>query len=1745
MQMPDESRYPQPSEPHGIPKQASDLFRYLHALQKLQQVTVRDSARYRARGGRVDYLDSLNGGRAVSRTNPTSDTAIDAPILTVLRLQPTDHPEVPDVLAGYLNGDPANPVDEPSLAFPDPLNLPEDAPAAESAYRSWVTQWRDWAAREREDARGRELYADLFSIRDQLAVAPQDWEFLLGIGRLQIPVPNDRVDRHLIVVPLRMDLDPDSGSISLRLADGAEAKAEFDMLSSDELLDASAASDLERAVGELPVSHPLEPEQWRVPLQHFIHRGMSAGEFLDEPWSASSVPQLSLSPAIILRRRSLSGMLRALDVIANELASLEDIPSGIRALVDPDAVDVDPASDTPHQGGAAFTCDGEYYLPLPVNSEQLQVLGRADSRPLTVVQGPPGTGKTHTTAVLISHFLTQGKRVLVTAQTQQALREVRDKLPDEIKELAVSVLGNDRQEMANLRASINAISQRAQTFSSAENDAAIRVAEQEIDGLSRRRAELRNQLIEEASEECAPRDTPFGQGRLAEVARRILAEEQDIPWATEVLPEATLDKQAPDPAAVMEFAQRTARWDQSQLVEEAAALPPGGVDLPDVTEVLDLLDRVTRGRQVREKDAGRAVDPRFTRMLHDTSTVEEVRTAVGDLLAARASLGTRPEAWVAGAIADIRVGKSQQWISRYNNVQGKLNQAQQLQPAATSQGVITIAASTVELRPLVGPLLEFTANGEIKLDNQGLPKTGLMAARQVRAGRPLFEAVRIAGRPPSTHADFQALDAHLRLSDLLHELDQSWPAGTDVSVEDSAAERLAWHSDELAVLGQVLGLLNSAQRVHDVYHRHGLGPADTGDDQALAAIGSQLDVLAHRLDVAATEREMNDLASSLLTSGRNAPSIARVAQSVRECDQQSFLQAHRHAVAVVEEQRSNDRRLELRAALIQDHPRLVAEVEADPSDEKWAARMRELVAAWKLSAARNWVDARDRFDPNAAQAEIAQIDMHIRMAVSELVGRRSWAQAVGRLTPSRKADLQYYAQLVKSYGKGTGKRAGRLQPEIRKALANSRDAVPVWIMPLHQVADSQEIAMNTFDVVVVDEASQAGLESLFLQFLAPKMVVVGDDKQVSPSAVGVQVDEVEALANRYLSGNRYKAAFADPGRSLFDEAKMRYPDVITLREHRRCVPDIIGFSNEVAYAPDGVPLIPVREPGASALEPVLTRFCSDGYLEGAGTAAPRNPVEAKAIVETILEMLGDPRYEGKTIGVISLLGPQQAKLIERQLLASVSPEEMVAREIRCGDSASFQGAERDVMLLSLVAAPTDGRRLTALTKDTFVQRYNVAASRAKDQMILFYSTPVELLRNEEDMRFRLVEYCERVAANQGAGIPGAFVHPVAEDRLQPPFESLFEQRICNALAARGFIVVPQYESLGYRIDLVVVGANGKLAVECDGDHWHGPERFGADLARQRDLERCGWTFYRVLESDFILDPAAALDPLFALLSARGILPGARVPEPALDPHSPPEPARLVADDDEVAEPDQQESGPDPLGSVDEAPDQASTLFGDESNDIPPRSESRDGDPKDTSRVIRESPEPQGVRWRSGGSFGGLRLMLEEYEEAELSPLPKDFIEHRQMRSALREVVAVEGPLIGSRLIRVVHRARGHQRLKKPSDQPYLAVVQEMVDDGDLLCAGDDTETATYWLPGQLEIRLRTLGPRRIEEIPPHELASVVAKCRARYPHPDGEDGYVRATLRTYGLVRMTDKVFRYITEIERDYRDPRAHMELT
>jgi hypothetical protein len=190
----------------------------------------------------------------------------------------------------------------------------------------------------------------------------------------------------------------------------------------------------------------------------------------------------------------------------------------------------------------------------------------------------------------------------------------------------------------------------------------------------------------------------------------------------------------------------------------------------------------------------------------------------------------------------------------------------------------------------------------------------------------------------------------------------------------------------------------------------------------------------------------------------------------------------------------------------------------------------------------------------------------------------------------------------------------------------------------------------------------------------------------------------------YLEGQPFGALML-PGNSLYELALACYPGRrIMLKEHFRCVEPIIGFSLQF-YT-----------------EPIVPCGCQS------------------------LRSAAGPELAGRSIGVISLIGSNQAQLIQTMLLERIGEEAYIRHDIACGDSAVFQGKERDIVLLSMVECPETRTSKTALP---FQQRFNVALSRARDREYIFHSVTEEMLK-PDDLKSKVLRHFKNPMAGRAA-----------------------------------------------------------------------------------------------------------------------------------------------------------------------------------------------------------------------------------------------------------------------------------------------------------------------------------------------------------------------------------------------------------
>ena len=1347
----------------------------------------------------------------------------------------------------------------------------KDHPAIQRTWDRYVEEkWLPWTESHNAWEKVHKVYSSLFTIHQEQLRLGEEYELVLGLGLLTWQTPTgQRARRHLVVADAILEFEARLGKFTVRPhTEGAKLRPELDMLDIEEQparAEETAKVSLSRADDD-----PWEKGCVEGVLQALVHSINSQGDYDDtlevKNIRASSKPVVELAPALILRKRSAKGLTETLKQIKEQIEKGEDIPGEFADLAEVHTKNGCEQSDGPDDTNAEF--DGEIFFPKPSNDEQRRIVDKIRAASGVLVQGPPGTGKSHTIANLICHLLATGQRTLITAKTPRALQVLEGLVPNELRPLCINLLGSGLEERRSLESSVGGILRKNEEW---KEDRATRERaelEESLRKLREEKAKVDRRLRDIRESETHTQSIAEGayRGTAARIAEAVSRDRAVYEWFLDSVPlEKTCQISTSDLRNVLETLRRFTHEKRRELdlVWPDALLSSEGF--------ADLVKNETNAIEEQEASTGGA-DERFAVLLtkSNPSTIEAIRDVLSAFRDTRKRLMAVPHSWMNDAVRDILGGNSSLWHELLRVTQYTITSVEE--HVAVADDTKIEFPDTCDVRVLCEDAIKLKEH----MDNGGKLGWGVFRPRPVKERLYVIKSVKIGGRPCLTAEHFATLSnvLHVRI-----ECEKAW--GFWIGRSDKAQGPYTLQLTTLKSLSNALESALSLERIigkcrEAIQRCPMMGEPVWADESQVERIILSCRLALARIHrrIAAEEIQRVEVPVSSIAAKNNAhPVTKELLIAIRDRNVDGY--AHiSNKIQDLDKERLRLRKVEEYLKKLRHlRPRIADCLETTCNEPYWEERIQRIGDAWHWAQARYWIEDYIRQEDVPALAKRAkQIEDEVNSIIAKLASLHAWSFCFSRLKEDHRRHMEAWQQSMRRLGKGTGKHAHRHRREAQGHLNECREAVPAWVMPLHRVWDTVYPAPGMFDVIIVDEASQCGVEALPLFYLGKKILIVGDDKQISPDAVGLPRDAVHRLMEEFLYDFHFKSSF-DIESSLFDHGKLRYGTRrITLREHFRCMPEIIRFSNDLSYS--DTPLIPLRQYGPNRLPPLEHVFVSGGYREGTNNRTINRP-EAEAIVARIAELCDDSRYDEMSIGVVVLQGEAQAALIENQLLERLGAEEMERRRLVCGNPYSFQGDERDIMFLSLVAA--NNERIGPLTKAADERRFNVAASRARDRMILFHSVTCDDL-STTCLRRKLLDFFEKTKPQQIAGIDRDELErrAVQDNRrvVNPPapFESWFEVDVALELLRKNFVVLSQYEVAGKRIDLVVEGGQARLAVECDGDNWHGADRYEDDMQRQRQLERCGWEFFRVRESAFYSNKVDALNGLWDALDERSIYP---------------------------------------------------------------------------------------------------------------------------------------------------------------------------------------------------------------------------------------------------------------------------------
>ncbi|MBO6228294.1 MAG: DNA2/NAM7 family helicase, partial [Shewanella sp.] len=376
-----------------------------------------------------------------------------------------------------------------------------------------------------------------------------------------------------------------------------------------------------------------------------------------------------------------------------------------------------------------------------------------------------------------------------------------------------------------------------------------------------------------------------------------------------------------------------------------------------------------------------------------------------------------------------------------------------------------------------------------------------------------------------------------------------------------------------------------------------------------------------------------------------------------------------------------------------------------------------------------------------------------------------------------------------------------------------KQTFPIWLSSLASLHKVLPMEQQMFDLVIIDEATQANIAACLPALQRAKAaLVVGDSKQLRHFSFLSRAKQTQIQTQLGLAADcRGLMSYRDASMlDLVSQSLASQSQVVFLNEHFRSKPELIQFSNQQFY--QGMLKIMQHRPCTSSGH--LHRVQVTGNRDSKGI----NAIEAEALIQKLAQLIDEQEnvLVPASIGVLSCFR-NQTEYLSQQILARFSAQQIERHQLRIATPFGFQGEERDIMLLSFSITANDSRAAVYLNR---ADMFNVAITRAKQAQWLFLSVQEHELSNNNLLATYLASAGQFQAAHNYV------------DSLDN-----FGQSVAHAIEEKGITVWRAYHMAGLELDILCRYGDQYLAIDLIG--YPGPWADFFDIELYKLLQRAG------------------------------------------------------------------------------------------------------------------------------------------------------------------------------------------------------------------------------------------------------------------------------------------------------------------
>ena len=1311
-----------------------------------------------------------------------------------------------------------------------------------------------------EEQKKIEVVRNLFdTLYNKYLVLDRDSDTLeLIVANGLVKVPNEDIYYPILLKKVNFSIDTEKNIISITDAsdnDFITQELYLNFLAEVENINLDKVFYLEDKIVENNI-HPISKNDTiKDFFREFIHNLNPRAQFIEDldKKNKESVITIEWKPILFIRKKD-DGKVEAINNIIKDIENGGEIPEYLSELVGVIGSDkraIEPIPDI------LFTKE--------TNNEQIEIIKSLYSHRAVVVQGPPGTGKTHTIANLLGHFLAEGKNVLITSQTKKALDVLKEKIPTDIQDLCISMLDDDSSDLGN---SVESISEKLGYLN-------LETLKNEYEEIENQRNELKEdiknikrKIFNIKYQESHPIIYNNESITLREAGEFLRKNQRELDRIPGIVSSGVTCPINNENLAFLKsgYKKSVSREEEKEIelglnkVSDFWTLEEFKEMLENKKEIMSRLDLLLKNKKYHINDNLFYVDDKMLIDLDKFKNYSGIDKIIPEDL--KSIEDWKKDVCIAGT---ENSGDRKIWLEFIKDIRRLYDLTNMTKDQLFKKEVVYKDIDVSTAKKLIIGL------------KKGIERPGFFFKHRLRKARKqISDKVTINNRILETLYDCNVALEYTTLIELKENTKNTWNilmTGNSLlensnnknlykqlySYADQMEYLLNWYDREKKTF--LHKIENAGFEKLNINKTEG-SPIYVDEVNQIFDFIPSLEKLIAIGKIALEYREVDTKRSEYLVKieniiKENSPLGREIKNAILNENTDKYSETLEKLRVLSEKEVLYKKYKEL----LHDIKTVANSWGEELENGLFNEKIENIYNVWRYKQiSQKLKDLAEKPYFNL-QADILEKSEELKKLTTDLVTKKTWYNIIKFIEEKDNLAisqaLKGWKQTVQKIGKGTGKNTNIHKKNAKEKMLLCQKVVPAWIMPLNKVFDTLNPVENKFDIVIIDEASQSDISSLILLYMAKKIIFVGDDKQVSPSDVGVNIDKINMFRRKYIKGKVANDDLYGIRASLYSIVSTTFQP-ISLREHFRSVPEIIGYSNKTSYDNQ---ILPLRDSNSSILKPAIIDYKVNGKRD---EKSKINRVEAETIVSLIEACLAMKEYKNSTFGVISLLGDEQAELIQDLIVKRISATEIENHKILCGNSASFQGDERDIMFISLVDSSEENKSLRLVgegVEGAIRKRYNVAISRAKDQLWIVHSIDKNALK-EGDLRKELFDYIDSLKENN-----------FEKTSIENTTISDFENEVARHLSEKNYTIKQKWRVGSYDIDMVAIYDDKKIAIECDGKTLnHTEEEVIANLEEQEILERCGWEFIRVRASEYFRNPEKAIKDLIIQLDDKGVYP---------------------------------------------------------------------------------------------------------------------------------------------------------------------------------------------------------------------------------------------------------------------------------